>query len=405
VQEQTADATDWGRWNSAYEDVSSPLSQRLRLIQRQIADALDRSPPGPLRAISVCAGQGQDLIGVLARHPRGADVSARLVELDEASVEYARAVARAAGLADRIEVIAGDASLGDAYAGAVPADLVLLCGVFGNIAERDVENAVAHLPELCASGATVVWTRHRNPPDLTPRIRAWLSAAGFEELGFEDAPPYAVSAHRFHGEPRALPAGLKLFEFIGHRALWPHLAPERREALQALFRPDCSLVELVEAMRALPYGLPAPPDAEGMLREARGTSRLKHLFLAQMLAQRFPRTRPRIAHRVYRLERERASALVGLPLAQAVPPDGLVDVHRFLRVTLDGDRIVELDVSLAGAPWDGHSALAPVCGPGEDHEPTGGEDPDEQMRRLEAQHCDGVARAAWLSALSGAGQP
>jgi hypothetical protein len=401
----TADATDWERWNSAYEDVSSPLSQRLRLIQRQIADALDRSPHGRLRAISVCAGQGQDLLGVLAEHQRRADVSARLVELDEASVEHARAGIRAAGLDGRVEVIAGDASLGDAYAGAVPADLVLLCGVFGNISEGDVENVVTHLPELCAPGATVVWTRHRNPPDLTPRIRAWLSAAGFEELSFEDAPPYAVGAHRFASEPRPMPAGLKLFDFIGHRALWPHLAPECREALQALFRPDCSLAELVEAMRALSYGLPAPPDAEGMLREARGTSGLKHLFLAQMLAQRFPQTHPRIVHRVYRLDRERALELVGADIAEAVPLGGLIDVHRFLRVTLDDGRQVELDVSLAGPPWDGRSALEPVCGPGEDHEPAGGEDFDEQMRRLEAQHCDGAARAAWLSALSAAGRP
>ncbi len=32
-----------------------------------------------------------------------------------------------------VEVIAADASMTDAYVGAVPADLVLLCGVIGNI--------------------------------------------------------------------------------------------------------------------------------------------------------------------------------------------------------------------------------------------------------------------------------
>jgi hypothetical protein len=31
----------------------------------------------------------------------------------------------------------------------------------------------------------VIWTRHRRPPDLTPRIRAWLTRAGFEELAFD----------------------------------------------------------------------------------------------------------------------------------------------------------------------------------------------------------------------------
>jgi hypothetical protein len=397
------DRTDWDRWNTAYEDAASPLSRRLCLVQRQVAAALERAPGGPLRAISVCAGQGQDLIGVLTGHPRRDDVSARLVELDQASVEYARTTAREAGL-ERIAVIAGDASLGDAYAGAVPADLVLLCGVFGNISERDVENAVAHLPELCAPAATVVWTRHRNPPDLTPRIRAWLAAAGFEELAFDDAPPYAVGAHRFAGEPRPLTVGLRLFEFIGHRALWPHLAPERRDALQALFRPDCSRVELVEAMRALPYGQPEPPTPEGMLREARGTSQLKHLFLAQVLAQRFPEMSPRIVHRVYRLERERARELFGVGVAAAVPPGGVVDVHRYLRVVIE-QRPIELDVSLGGAPWDGHEALAPVCGDGEDFETERDEDADADLRRLEAERCDAAERAPLLAALALAGLP
>jgi hypothetical protein len=32
--------------------------------------------------ISLCAGQGRDLLGVLADHPRREDVRARLVELD-----------------------------------------------------------------------------------------------------------------------------------------------------------------------------------------------------------------------------------------------------------------------------------------------------------------------------------
>ena len=31
----------------------------------------------------------------------------------------------------------------------------------------------------------MIWTRHRRPPDLTPRIRAWFPSAGFEELAFD----------------------------------------------------------------------------------------------------------------------------------------------------------------------------------------------------------------------------
>ena len=38
---------------------------------------------------------------------------------------------------------------------------------------------------MCAPGATVLWTRHRRAPDITPQIRAWFRASGFEEVAFE----------------------------------------------------------------------------------------------------------------------------------------------------------------------------------------------------------------------------
>src|SRR5580700_6424312 len=83
--------------------------------------------PGPIRVISVCAGQGRDLIGVLDRHPRRSQVTARLVELDPRLVGEARAKAEDAGLPN-VDVIEGDASTTTAYAGAVPADVILVCG-------------------------------------------------------------------------------------------------------------------------------------------------------------------------------------------------------------------------------------------------------------------------------------
>ena len=46
-----------------------------------------------------------------------------------------------------------DAGTSDAYAGAVPADLVLACGVLGNVTPDDVAATIAFLPRLCAPGA------------------------------------------------------------------------------------------------------------------------------------------------------------------------------------------------------------------------------------------------------------
>ena len=89
------------------------------------------------------------VIGALAGHPRREDVAARLVELDEHNVTLARQGTLAAGL-HGIESVVGDASVTDAYHGAVPADLILLCGVFGNINKIDVTNTINHLPQLKA---------------------------------------------------------------------------------------------------------------------------------------------------------------------------------------------------------------------------------------------------------------
>ena len=60
---------DWRAWHEAYDDPGSQLARRLAAVQARIADALDTAPPGPLRAVSMCAGQGRDLIPVLAGPP------------------------------------------------------------------------------------------------------------------------------------------------------------------------------------------------------------------------------------------------------------------------------------------------------------------------------------------------
>jgi hypothetical protein len=177
-----------------------------------------------VRAISVCGGQGHDLIGVLTEHPRRGDVSARLVELDEHNVLLARRAALAAGL-DGVKVLVGDASITDAYAGAVPADLVLMCGVFGNITADDIANTIRHLPRLCTPEATVIWTRHRQPPDLTPYIRQTFAHHGFEEVSFggDGSSPFGVGANRLIAPPQPFQEGIRLFEFIGYDVIEPDL--------------------------------------------------------------------------------------------------------------------------------------------------------------------------------------
>jgi hypothetical protein len=207
-------STDWLDWHDRYDDPHTGLPERLTVVQGFIREVLDLWPGGDLRIVSACAGQGRDLLPVLADHPGRGRVRARLIELDPRNAESARACARNADL-DRVEVVTADASETNAYLGAVPADLVLMCGVFGNVSDEDVERTVRLLPGFCAREALVVWTRGRRLPDLTPAIRRWFGEAGFEERAFESPglDSYSVGMHQLIGEPAPLQSDRRLFTF------------------------------------------------------------------------------------------------------------------------------------------------------------------------------------------------
>lgn len=218
---RSAPPSHWEKWHAPYEDPASNLSLRLRTVQGMVRNSLDaalrRDDAGPIRLVSLCAGQGRDVIDVLAEHPRRSEVSALLVEQEPALVDFARARAEAAGVGDFVRVLEGDASFSKWYAGLVPADLVLVCGVFGNISAGDIAGTIEALPSFCRPGAHVVWTRHRRPPDATPSIRSSFAARGFTELAFvaPEGTVMAVGHNRFDGETTAFDPDRRLFEFVG----------------------------------------------------------------------------------------------------------------------------------------------------------------------------------------------
>ena len=210
----SAERADWHDWHSAYADQGSSLSKRLRIVQREIARWLDERDDPALTVLSLCAGQGHDLLDVLACRPDAGKVRARLVEADPRNVAAARARAARAGAAT-VDVVQGNAGLLDSYLGWVPADLVLLVGVLGNIPDGDVEGTVRALPQLCASGATVIWTRTRAAPDLTPAVRGWLAETGFAERSFSapEGELFSVGVCVFEGAPEPLDPGRRIFRF------------------------------------------------------------------------------------------------------------------------------------------------------------------------------------------------
>lgn len=226
---RTLRTLDWRTWHADYDDPNSALGRRLVVVRRLIAQAIDLAPEGPVTVISVCAGQGHDLIGALVAHPRKGDVRAHLVELDEDNARAACQAAARAGL-DHVDVVVADASTTDVYAGAVPADVIVLCGVFGNITGAGIKRTIACLPMLAASGATVVWTRHRHPPDASPAIRAAFERAGFAEVCFETPAPFGVGLHRLEAQPRSFEPGVRMFDFVGYDVLRSELLPSQKRA-------------------------------------------------------------------------------------------------------------------------------------------------------------------------------
>jgi hypothetical protein len=206
---------DWYHWHAPYADTDSPLSRRLRLIQQHIASWLDERSGPSLTVVSLCAGQGHDLLDVLASRPDVRRVRSHLIEYDQRNVAVAQATIRTAGIPN-VTVLHADAGDLATYAGTVPADLVLLAGVLGNISDANVQETISALPQLCAGGATVIWTRTRRAPDLTPAIRRWLAATGFVEHAFHapDDVLFSVGVHQFLGQPQPLNPYGRLFEFL-----------------------------------------------------------------------------------------------------------------------------------------------------------------------------------------------
>jgi hypothetical protein len=212
---------DYLAWHKQYDDPGSSLSRRLALVQEVLRAELD-ARPGPVRVLSVCAGDGRDILGVLAEREDAARVAVTLVEVLPELVERARSAA--AGVAAEVEVLAADAGRSGTYVGlaTVPADVVLLVGVLGNISEADVAATVAAMPGLCASGATLVWSRGRSldgADDFVTPVRKASSAAGFTEMSIRtfdvEDDRTALGVVRFNGPPVPLGPQELWFTFVG----------------------------------------------------------------------------------------------------------------------------------------------------------------------------------------------
>src|SRR5437868_6105444 len=118
---------EWTDWHKQY-GASLVLLARLRIVREQIRAFLDECSAGPIRIVSIYAGDGRDVIEALSDHPRRGDVTAWLVEIDKPSLERGREVAVAAGIASQLRFVCADATLAATYRDIAPVDLVIVSG-------------------------------------------------------------------------------------------------------------------------------------------------------------------------------------------------------------------------------------------------------------------------------------
>lgn len=211
---------DYLAWHDRYDDPASSLPRRLAMV-RAMLDVELNDRPGPVRVLSLCSGDGRDVLGTLAERHDAGRVSVGLVELHPELASRARRWAGDAKV--RVDVIVADAGCSSTYRelATVPADIVLLVGVLGNICESDVNRTLGALPALCAPGATVVWTRGRSldgATEFVTPVRDGLAAAGFTEKSigsFDDRDdPAAVGVVRYDGPPTPLGPATTWFTFL-----------------------------------------------------------------------------------------------------------------------------------------------------------------------------------------------
>ena len=205
---------NWVEWHRSYDDPSSSLARRLAVVRQGLNQTLDTYGDTPVRVLSLCAGDGRDVLDVLTSRERP-PVSAVLVELDPVLATRARENARTI-TRHTVEVRSGDAGDPETLADAVPVDVLLLCGIFGNVTREQVRGLIALTPTLVVPGGHTIWTRGASEPDQRNQIRTWFEDTGFAEVSFTGAPePYGVGVNRLAemrpAEPLA--SGERLFTF------------------------------------------------------------------------------------------------------------------------------------------------------------------------------------------------
>ena len=203
---------DWFEWHSVYDNPNISLKIRLAVIADFLKFAWENLPR-ELRILSICAGQAREIEKAVSEgnldHRSGID----LLDLSEANL--AIAVRRLAPLSKgTVTSHVCDAGHSSSYEGHVPANCLVIVGVFSNLSLAHAQRLVARLPQFCSPGAYVIWTRKRDDTDSAGNLRAAFGIAQFRLVRFALVDDVFVVIHQYCGELQRVQLGERIFEFV-----------------------------------------------------------------------------------------------------------------------------------------------------------------------------------------------
>lgn len=207
---------NWSGWSEhAYQ--RPKYRERLRVVQEQLSECLDQAPHGPVRILSICAGDGRDVIGVLQSHRRRRDVEAFLVELNGQSVSEGVRQVKASRLESVVKFIHADATDYSTYRNLAPCDIVLVSGVWGHVPANDRATLIHALASFCKSGGKVIWTRKISKGEhRLKEVQSLFDEASWIPVRQSSTSDkkWVVTSHLYRGSALEVPANGRIFTFL-----------------------------------------------------------------------------------------------------------------------------------------------------------------------------------------------
>ena len=205
----------WSGWpEKAYR--RDRYQQRLLAVQEHLAECLDFALHSPVQILSICAGDGRDVIGVLRSHPRPKNAAAWLVELDRQSVAAGVRHATSVGLEHAVTFLNDDATDFATFTNIPPSDIVLVCGVWGHVPVAERARLVRALAAFCKPNGAAIWTRGLTLGLAQLReIQSQFVGPSWEEVRLQFTPDnrWGVATHRYRGPPVERPTSGRIFNF------------------------------------------------------------------------------------------------------------------------------------------------------------------------------------------------